>query len=46
LIRFSAYGKLNIGSATLVLATALIAFLLATRGYDPNYGSIGKIKRA
>jgi len=46
LIRFSAYGKLNIGSATLVLATALIAFLLATRGYDPNYGSIRKIKRA
>ena len=46
LIRFSAYGKFNVIAATVVLSCAVIAFVLAARGYDPNRGAIGRIRRS
>ena len=46
LIRFSAYGKFNVIAATVVLGCAVIAFVLAARGYDPNRGAIGRIRRS
>jgi len=45
LIRFAAYGKVNWISAAVVLGCALVAFALAARGYDPNRGSLGRIRR-
>jgi ABC-2 type transport system permease protein len=45
LIRFSAYGKFNAVSAAVVVSCAVIAFFLAARGYDPNRGAIGRIRR-
>jgi ABC-2 type transport system permease protein len=45
LIRFSAYGKFNTVSAAVVVSCAVIAFSLAARGYDPNRGAIGRIRR-
>lgn len=45
LIRFAAYGQFNPLSAGVVAGTALVAFALAARGYDPNRGLIGTIRR-
>ena len=46
LIRFSAYGKFNAVSATVVVGCSIISFLLAARGYDPNHGAIRRIRRS
>jgi len=45
LIRFAAYGKLNLTSLGVVAGCALVAFLLAARGYDPQAGAIRRVKR-
>jgi ABC-2 type transport system permease protein len=45
LIRFSAYGQMNWVALAVVLGTTLVAFLLAVRGYNPQIGTIGKLKR-
>ncbi len=45
LIRFAAYGQLNWVALAIVLGTSLFAFLLAVRGYNPQIGTIGKLKR-
>jgi ABC-2 type transport system permease protein len=46
LIRFAAYGKFNLVSALVVVGSSIIVFLLAARGYDPNYGAIRRIRRS
>jgi ABC-2 type transport system permease protein len=45
LIRYAAYGKFNAVSCAVVLGCALLAFLLAARGYDPNAGTIRLLRR-
>jgi ABC-2 type transport system permease protein len=45
LIRFAAYGQMNWVALAVVLGTALVAFLFAVRGYNPQIGTIGKLKR-
>ncbi len=45
LIRFAAYGQFNALSCLVVVGVAVLAFLLALWGYDPNRGQIGRIKR-
>lgn len=45
LMRFAAYGQMNWVSLAVVLGTAVLAFLLAVRGYNPQIGTIGKLKR-
>lgn len=45
LIRYAAYGKLDLISLGVVAAGALAAFLLAARGYDPQTGAIRRVKR-
>jgi ABC-2 type transport system permease protein len=39
LIRFAAYGKLNLIGLAVVTGTGILAFLLAARGYDPQAGA-------
>lgn len=46
LIRFAAYGKLNLVSLGVVAGCALVAFVLAARGYDPQAGAIRTVRRA
>lgn len=46
LIRYAAYGKLNLAALGVVAGCALFAFLLAARGYDPQAGAIRTVKRA
>src|SRR3569833_2461903 len=46
LIRFAAYGQLNWLSLAVVTGCALVAFLLAARGYNPQAGLIGQVRRA
>ena len=46
LIRFAAYGQINWQSLAVVAGCALVSFLLAARGYDPQAGAIGQIRRA
>jgi ABC-2 type transport system permease protein len=45
LIRFAAYGQLNLVGLVVVVGVSLLAFALAVRGYDPNRGVIRFIKR-
>ena len=45
LIRFAAYGQFNEVSAAVVIGCASVAFVLAARGYNPNTGTITRIKR-
>jgi len=46
LIRFAAYGQFNLLAFGVVAGCALLAFLLAARGYDPQAGAIRTVKRA
>ena len=46
LVRFAAYGKFDWVSALVVTGSAIVAFLLAARGYDPQAGAIRTVKRA
>ena len=45
LIRFAAYGRIEPVALTVVLATGLVAFGAAVRGYDPQKGSLGQKRR-
>jgi len=45
LIRFAMYGQLNLVSLAAVTGCGLAAFLLAAHGYDPQAGTIRKVKR-
>jgi len=45
LVRYAAYGKLDPLSLGVVAGCALLGFLLAARGYDPQAGAIRKVKR-
>jgi len=45
LIRFAAYGQMNWVALAVVSGTALAAFAMAVRGYNPQIGTIGKLKR-
>jgi len=45
LMRFAAYGQINWISLGVVLGSALIAFFLAARGYNPQAGAIRRIRR-
>jgi ABC-2 type transport system permease protein len=40
LVRFAAYGKLNLTSLAVVIGTAVVCFLLAAVAYDPQRGLI------
>ncbi|HEY4203340.1 MAG TPA: ABC transporter permease [Devosiaceae bacterium] len=46
LIRFAAYGKLNLVSLAVVLGYTIVAFLLAAHGYNPQAGNIRNVRRA
>lgn len=46
LVRFAAYGQLDLLSLGVVAACTVVAFLLAVYGYDPRYGMIRTLKRA
>ena len=45
LIRFAAYGRVDPMALAVVLATMIIAFGAAVRGYDPQKGSLGQTRR-
>jgi ABC-2 type transport system permease protein len=45
LIRYAAYGKFNAVATVVVLGFGAFAFAMAARGYDPNKGAIGRIRR-
>jgi ABC-2 type transport system permease protein len=45
LIRFAAYGQVNFVSLGVVVGVAVVAFLLASHGYDPQKGAIRTVKR-
>ena len=45
LVRWSAYQKFNAVSCAVVLGVGAVAFVLAVRGYDPNRGVFGHIRR-
>jgi ABC-2 type transport system permease protein len=45
LIRFAAYGEMDWFSAGVVMAVTLAAFFAAAWGYDPQKGSIRRVKR-
>ncbi len=45
LIRFAAYGKFNGIAAAVVVISAAVAFTLAARGYNPNKGTISRVKQ-
>ena len=45
LIRFAAYGRLEPVALAVMLATTLVAFGAAVRGYDPQKGSLGQKRR-
>jgi ABC-2 type transport system permease protein len=46
LIRFAAYGQVNWLALGVVAGCALLAFLLAARGYDPQAGAVRTVQRA
>lgn len=46
LIRFAAYGQIEWLSLAVVIATTIVAFLLAAWGYNPQAGAIRNIRRA
>lgn len=45
LLRFAAYGRLNVLALAVTLGTGLLSFLLAVRGYDPQKGMLGRKPR-
>lgn len=45
LLRFAAYGRIDWTSLAVTLATTIVAFLLAARGYDPQKGMLGRKAR-
>lgn len=45
LIRFAAYGQINLISLPVVVGVAIVTFALAARGYDPQAGAIRRVKR-
>ncbi len=45
LVRFAAYGRIEPVALAVVLATILVAFAAAVRGYDPQKGSLGQKRR-
>ena len=42
LLRFALYGRFNPASAAVTLGVGIVAFLLASRGYDPQRGVLGR----
>jgi ABC-2 type transport system permease protein len=46
LIRFAAYGQMNWLALGVVAGCALLAFVLAARGYDPQAGAVRTVQRA
>jgi ABC-2 type transport system permease protein len=42
LLRFALYGRFNLVSAAVTLGVGIVAFLLASRGYDPQRGVLGR----
>jgi ABC-2 type transport system permease protein len=45
LMRFAAFGQVNVVSGAVVAGTALVAFLIAARGYNAQAGAIRAIRR-
>ena len=45
LIRFALYGQLNVTAGVVVLTCFLVFFALATLGYDPQRGLVGRVQR-
>ena len=45
LMRFAAYGQINWISLAVVVGVAMLAFALAAHGYNPQAGTIGRVKR-
>ena len=45
LMRFAAYGKVNLVALPVVTGVTVLAFALAARGYDPQAGAIRQVKR-
>jgi len=45
LTRYASYGQMNWVALAVVLGTTVLAFALAVRGYNPQIGTIGKLKR-
>jgi hypothetical protein len=45
LIRFAFYGKFNWLSFAVVLFTLIVAMFFAIRGYDPQRGTMRKIRK-
>jgi ABC-2 type transport system permease protein len=45
LIRFSAYGRMDWLSLAVVIGVTVVAFFAAAWGYDPQKGSIRRVKR-
>ncbi len=45
LIRFALYGQLNLTAGIVVAACFLVFFALATLGYDPQRGLVGRVQR-
>ena len=45
LIRFAFYGKFNLISFAVVTATLIVAMAFAIRGYDPQRGAVGKVRK-
>ena len=45
LILFAFYGKFNLISFAVVTATLIVAMAFAIRGYDPQRGAVGKVRK-
>jgi ABC-2 type transport system permease protein len=46
LMRFAAYGQINLVALPVVAGVAVAAFALAAQGYNPQAGAIQRVKRA
>ncbi|MDB5472973.1 MAG: multidrug transporter permease, partial [Devosia sp.] len=46
LMRFAAYGQVNLVALPVVIGVTIVAFALAATGYDPQAGAIQRVKRA
>jgi ABC-2 type transport system permease protein len=46
LVRFAAYGHLNLISLAVVFGVGMVAFFVAVWGYDPQRGAIGRLRPA
>ena len=45
LIRFAFYGQLDLVASAVVVGAFLVCFALATLGYDPQRGLMGRVQR-